>query len=305
MDRSKSCKFPETIRSECVWLVFGLREVLSVQHLGMLLMKGWMGSRWISSQTWIKASVSSWTVWAATWWQWTQPWCPHRCLHQTQHYQTTEETHTPLIRYLNVGSSRGTSGSWTAPGLLLTQHQPDAAVGCWRQQNLQTQLVLPKATWAPWASFVATIKHFLIGVILLITSSFHLFLSQSHNRWWNRLIMIVGFQKWDLFYSLMSQKLNWLINFDWRFPTGLSTANTTLMGLHIHVSQLKFLKEPWRRTPSLPQAATAAADLLEASRCAAHAWSGSAEILQLSSRHRNIWTPSQSARTDLGILTLL
>lgn len=137
---------------------------------------------------------------------------------------------------------------------------------------LQTQLVLPKATWAGlcWAaraSFVATIKHFLIGVILLITSSVHLFLSQSNKRWWNRLVMIVGSQKWDRFYSLIAQNLNWLINFDWGFQTGLSTADTILMGLHIHLSEPKFVKDPWRKMPSLPQAGTAAADLLEPSRC--------------------------------------
>lgn len=151
MDRSN--KFPEAVLSECVWLVFGLRE-LHVQHLGMLLMKRWMGSQWISSQTWTKASVSSWTVCAATWWQWTQRWCPHGAWldfdlgkgqqstalmpSSMQYNQTTEETHVPLIRDLNVGSSRGTTGSWTVslPGLLLTQHQPDGAVGCCRQQNV-------------------------------------------------------------------------------------------------------------------------------------------------------------------------
>lgn len=173
---------------------------------------------------------------------------------------------------------------------------------------LQTQLVLPKATWAGlcWAaqaSFVATIKSFLIGVILLITSSVHLFLSQLKSSWWNRLVMILGSQKWDRFYSLIAQNLNRRIYC--RFQTGLSTADTILMGLHIHLSEPKFVKDPGRKTPSLPQADTAAADLLEPSRCAAHAWSGNTEILQLSSRHWNIWTQSQSVLTDLGMLTLL
>lgn len=123
---------------------------------------------------------------------------------------------------------------------------------------LQTQLVLPKATWAGlcWAaqaSFVATIKRFLIGVILLITSSVHLFLSQLNSSWWNRLVMIVGSQKWDRFYSLIAQNLNRLISFDWRFQTGLSTDDTILMGLHIHLSEPKFGKDPWRKMPSLPQ----------------------------------------------------
>lgn len=106
MDRSN--KFPEAVLSECVWLVFGLHE-LHVQHLGMLLMKRWMGSRWISSQTWIKASVSSLTVCTATWWQWTQRWCPHGARldfdvgkgqqstalmpSSMQYNQTTEEAH--------------------------------------------------------------------------------------------------------------------------------------------------------------------------------------------------------------------
>lgn len=78
--------------------------------------------------------------------------------------------------------------------------------------------MLPKVTWAGLcqaarASFVATIKRFLIGVTLLITSSVHLFLSQLNNSWWNQLVMIVSSQKWDWFYSLIAQNLNqfWLM----------------------------------------------------------------------------------------------
>lgn len=229
----------------------------------------------------------------------------HWCLHQGS---ILKQQKKPTPHWSDTGCRQQARYLWVMDSLP-PRTVTDSAPTQWCCRMLQAaeclQAQLAGLCWAARASFVATIKRFLIGVILLITSSVHLFLSQSSCSWWNRLVMIVGSQKWDRFYSLTSQNLNRLINFDWRFQTGLSTADTILVGLHIHLSDPKLVKDPWRKMPSLPQAGTAAADLLEPGRCAAHAWSGNTEIFQLSSRHWNIWTQSQSVPIDLGMLTRL
>ena len=56
---------PRLIPLACVWPPAACMH--SRQHLGMLLMIRWMVSWGISSQTWIRASLSSWTVCVRTW----------------------------------------------------------------------------------------------------------------------------------------------------------------------------------------------------------------------------------------------
>lgn len=59
------------VQQVIMWLsiVYG-PHLHSRQHLGMLQMTWWMVSWGISYQTWIKASLRSWTVCGAIWWHW-------------------------------------------------------------------------------------------------------------------------------------------------------------------------------------------------------------------------------------------